>query len=101
MEVGENISIAKSTQYLVGEGATSRVDLLSALSMDPTVPLLDSAGNYVPARYSDIQNPIASINNISKNHPYNNWSVVGATYLQIKPVKGLILKSNLSIDLNF
>jgi len=101
VEVGENIAIAKSTQYLVGEGATSRVDLLSALSMDPTVPLRDSAGNYVPARYSDIQHPIASINNISSNHPYNNWSVVGATYLQVKPVKGLALRTNLSIDLNF
>jgi TonB-linked SusC/RagA family outer membrane protein len=101
IEVGENIAVAKSTQFLVGEGATSRVDLLSALSMDPTVPVQDSAGNYVPARYSDIQHPLASINYVSKNHAYNNWSVVGATYVQVKPIEGLALKSNLSIDLNF
>lgn len=100
VEVGENISIAKSRQTLVGEGATSRVDLLSALSMDPTVAIEEN-GKYNPARFSDIQNPLASINYVSKNHPYNNWSVVGATYVQVKPLRGLALKSNLSIDLNY
>lgn len=101
VEVGENISVAKSSQILVGEGATSRVDLLSALSMDPSVHIKDSAGNYLPARYSDIQNPLASINYTSKNHPYNNWSVVGNTYLQVKPIKDLTLRSSLALDLNF
>ncbi|HWV66659.1 SusC/RagA family TonB-linked outer membrane protein, partial [Chitinophaga sp.] len=101
IEVGENLSIAKSKQYLVGEGATSRVDLLSAISMDPTVPLKNEQGNYVPSRFSDIVNPLASIEYISMNHPLNTWSVVGNTYLQLKPVKGLTLKSSLGIDLNF
>lgn len=101
IEVGENLSIAKSKQYLVGEGATSRVDLLSAISMDPTVPLKNEQGNYVPSRFSDIVNPLASIEYISKNHPLNTWSVVGNTYVQLKPVTGLTLKSSLGIDLNF
>ncbi|MET3877917.1 TonB-dependent receptor [Chitinophaga sp. OAE865] len=101
IEAGENLSIAKSKQYLVGEGATSRVDLLSAISMDPTVPLKNEQGNYVPSRFSDIMNPLASIEYISMNHPLNTWSVVGSTYLLLKPVKGLSLKSNLGIDLSF
>jgi TonB-linked SusC/RagA family outer membrane protein len=101
IEVGENIAVNKSIQYLVEEGAVSRINILEALKMDPTVPVKDSAGNYLGPRYSDALNPIASIHYTDMNHPYNDWSLIGGTYLLYKPVKGLTLKSEISMDLDF
>lgn len=101
VEVGENVAINKSTQYLVEEGAISRINILEALKMDPTVPVKDSAGNYSSPRYSDALNPIASIHYTDMNNPNNDWSLIGGTYLQYRPVRGLTLKSDLSVDLDF
>lgn len=100
LEVGESMAVSKSAQHLVGEGATARVDIISALKMDPTVPLRDSAGNFEGPRYSDDFNPIASIYYNSMNNEYDNWGIVGGLYAELQPINGLSLRSAISIDLD-
>lgn len=100
IEIGENISINKTQTYSVQTNYYNNV-VNDALSEDPTIPVKDASGNYTATKYSDIVNPLARINYLSTNSPYNNWGVIGNLYLQVQPVKGLTLKSMLSVDVTF
>lgn len=98
LEFGESLSINRTTSSNV-ESNGNLVN--AAFADDPTIPVKLPNGNYSATKFSDIINPLATINYLINNHPYNVWGLLGNTYLQYKPVKGLTLKTSYSTDIKF
>ncbi|WP_158544414.1 TonB-dependent receptor [Pedobacter miscanthi] len=100
LEFGESLAFNKSRSHNVATDFGGNI-INDALALDPTIPVKDQNGNFTATKYSDIINPLARINYISDNNPYNQWGLLGSVYAQYKPVKGLTLKSSYSVDLKF
>ncbi len=100
VEFGENLTINKSKEYGVLQTTTYDNVIIAAIEMDPTVPVKTN-GTYSAPRYSDTRNPLARTNVLTPNNPQGNWHLIGAPYVEYDPVKGLTLKSQLSLDINF
>jgi TonB-linked SusC/RagA family outer membrane protein len=100
-EYGENLTIHKTKQYGVDVTSFNSNEIIATLEMDPTVPVKQENGNWSVPRFSDVTNPIARIHLGGMNSPHSKWGIVGNTYAQFKPVKGLSLKSNFSVDVSF
>lgn len=98
LEFGESFAINKTTNSNVENNG----NLVNAsFAEDPTIPVKLPNGNYSATKFSDIINPLATINYLVDNHPYNVWGLLANTYLQYKPIKGLTLKTSYSTDLKF
>ena len=109
----ESISARLNTSYklnkivTVGENATitysDQVDcqpLENALKMAPTVPVYEEDGvtfSGPVGGMSDRQNPLREL-----YHNHDNklkiWRIFGNAYVNIQPIKGLLLRSNFGID---
>jgi len=96
VEFGESLLFSKSLTHSV-DGSVNN----EAIAEDPTIPVQDANGNYTATKYSDIINPVAKIHYLYENYPYNQYGLLGNTYLQYKPVKGLILKTSYDLDVKF
>ncbi|MDE6161842.1 MAG: SusC/RagA family TonB-linked outer membrane protein, partial [Muribaculaceae bacterium] len=46
---------------------------------------------------SDLANPVQLVNN-AKDNDLSSWRILGNAYLEVKPVKGLTLKTNIGIE---
>ena len=109
----ENISARMNSSYnvnkylTVGENFTvtytSQVDCVpmeNALKMAPTVPVYEEDGTTFAGPVggmSDRQNPLRESYDNRDNH-LDYWRLFGNGYVEIKPVKGLVLRSNFGID---
>lgn len=109
----ENISARMNSSYnvnkylTVGENFTvtytSQVDcapMENALKMAPTVPVYEEDGTTFAGPVggmSDRQNPLRESYDNRDNH-LDYWRLFGNGYVEIKPVKGLVLRSNFGID---
>lgn len=100
VEFGESFAFNKSLTHSVQTDYYANLNN-DALSEDPTIPVKDANGNYTATKFSDIINPLAKINYLYRNQPYNQWGLLGNVYLQYKPIKGLSLRSSYSLDLKF
>ncbi len=93
VSVGENITITH----------TSQVDcapMENALKMAPTVPVFEEDGETFAGPVggmSDRHNPLRELE-WNKDNRLNIWRIFGNGYIDIKPVKGLTLRSNFGID---
>jgi TonB-linked SusC/RagA family outer membrane protein len=96
VEFGESFSMNKSLTHSV-DGSVNN----EAIAEDPTIPVKNPDGSYSATKYSDIINPLAKIHYLYENQPYNQWGLLGNTYLQYKPIKGLVLKSSYDLDIKF
>lgn len=109
----ENISARVNTSYninkivSIGENFTlthtKQVDcqpLENALKMAPTVPVFEEDGKTYAGPVggmSDRQNPLRELD-FNRDNSLNVWRLFGNTYVDIKPVKGLVLRSNFGLD---
>lgn len=109
----ENISARMNSSYnvnkyiTVGENFTvtytSQVDsapMENALKMAPTVPVYEEDGETFAGPVggmSDRQNPLRESYNNRDNH-LDYWRLFGNAYVDIKPIKGLVIRSNFGID---
>ena len=100
VEFGESMSFNKSLSYNVETDYYGNV-INDAFAEDPTIPVINPNGTYSATQYSDIVNPLAKIHYLYDNQPYNQWGLLGNTYLQYKPIKGLSLKTSYSLDVKF
>lgn len=100
LEFGESFALNKSLTHNVQTDYNGNL-INDAFAEDPTIPVKNPDGNYSATKYSDIVNPLAKIHYLYANRPYNQWGLLGNTYLQYKPIKGLTLKTSYSIDLKF
>ena len=91
--VGENLTVTYSSQV-------DCAPMENALKMPPVVPVYEIDGKTFAGpvgSMSDRENPAREQYDNRKNH-LDYWRVFGNGYVEIKPVKGLTLKSNFGID---
>lgn len=68
--------------------------------MAPTVPVLEEDGKTYAGPVggmSDRQNPLRELD-FNRDNSLNVWRLFGNAYVDIKPVKGLVLRSNFGLD---
>ena len=97
--VGENLMVA----YWKNRGADVAGDRgipFLAISQHPALPVRGLDGSWArPLELiaSDVSNPVQIINN-TKDNDFASWRILGNAYLELKPVAGLSLKSNIGIE---
>lgn len=99
ISVGENLMVAKwnNLGYSVSD---DRGIPYSAMRQHPAIPVYDADGNFtnpLTLAASDIVNPVHELYN-GKDNSSNNWRIFGNAYVEIFPLKGLSLKSNLGVE---
>ena len=103
-----NTSFKVNKMITVGENATitysNQVDcqpLENALKMAPTVPLYEEDGvtfSGPVGGMSDRQNPLRELYH-NKDNRLKMWRIFGNAFVNIEPIKGLLLRSNFGLDL--
>ena len=72
----------------------------NALKMSPTVPVYEEDGETFGGPVggmSDRQNPLRELYH-NRDNRLKIWRIFGNAYIDIKPIKGLVLRSNFGID---
>ena len=99
VSVGENLMIAKWNDL----GYTTQDDRgipYGAMRQHPAIPVRDSDGRFtnpLELASSDIANPVHELYN-GRDNSTDSWRIFGNAYLEIFPVKGLSLKTNIGIE---
>ncbi len=99
VRVGENLMIARWEN----RGADTNGDRgipYTAMRQHPAIPVYQSPGVYadpVGMIGSDIENPVQTLYNMRDN-TNTSWRIFGNAYVDIMPIEGLTLKSNLGIE---
>ena len=97
--VGENLMIAKWNDRGYGTGDDRGIPY-TAMRQHPAIPVTDSNGVYtnpMELSGSDISNPVHELYN-GRDNSNESWRIFGNAYIDIKPIDGLTLKSNLGIE---
>ena len=99
VRVGENLMVARWSN----RGADTNGDRgipYSAMRQHPAIPVYSADGVFAdPSTIlgSDIDNPVQTLYNMRDN-TNTSWRVFGNAYIEIMPIKGLTLKSNVGIE---
>ena len=99
LRVGENLMIAKWDN----RGADVNGDRgipYSAMRQHPAIPIYSADGVFadpVAMLGSDIDNPVQTLYN-ARDNQNSSWRIFGNAYVDIMPIKGLTLKSNIGIE---
>ena len=99
LRVGENLMIAKWDN----RGADTNGDRgipYSAMRQHPAIPIYSADGVFadpVAMLGSDIDNPVQTLYN-ARDNQNSSWRIFGNAYVDIMPIKGLTLKSNIGIE---
>ena len=99
VRVGENLMIAKWDN----RGADTNGDRgipYSAMRQHPAIPIYSADGVFadpVAMLGSDIDNPVQTLYN-ARDNQNSSWRIFGNAYIDIMPIKGLTLKSNIGIE---
>ncbi len=99
VHVGENLMVAQWND----RGYTTNDDRgipYTAMRQHPAIPVRDADGafsNPLTLAASDIANPVQELYN-GRDNSNQSWRIFGNAYLEIFPVKGLSLKSNIGIE---
>jgi len=97
--VGENLMVARWTNRGV-DVAGDRGIPFTAMSQHPALPVYGMNGDWTrPLGLigSDLANPCQLIANAADNDN-SSWRILGNAYLEVKPIEGLTLKSNIGIE---
>ena len=99
IRVGENLMLARWEN----RGADVNGDRgipYTAMRQHPAIPVYGDNGAYadpVAMLGSDIDNPVQTLHNMRDNKN-TSWRIFGNAYLEVMPVKGLTLKSNIGVE---
>ena len=103
-----NTSFKVNKMITIGENATitysNQVDcqpLENALKMAPTVPVYEEDGETFSGPVggmSDRQNPLRELYH-NRDNRLKMWRIFGNAFVNIEPIKGLLLRSNFGLDL--
>ncbi len=99
VKVGENLMVANWQDRGFTTNADRGVPAM-AIFQHPAIPVYDVNGNFARPMYlsnSDFANPVQTIYN-GRDNTNNSWRIFGNGYIEVTPVKGLTLKSNLGIE---
>ena len=93
LSVGENFALTYTKQVDIAP-------MENALKMAPTVPVYEKDGRTFAGPVggmSDRQNPVREAYDNRDNH-LDFWRIFGNAYIDIKPLDGLLFRSNFGID---
>lgn len=95
LKVGENATLTRWTEHKTQGGLEEQL-----LKQMPQIPIYDENGGYAGG-YTDIlndsPNPVRLQNNQANNkHQY--WRIFGNAYVELQPIKNLILKSTFGVN---
>ena len=99
VRIGENLMVANWQN----RGADTNGDRgipYTAMRQHPAIPVYQSAGVFadpVAMLGSDIDNPVQTLYN-ARDNKNSSWRIFGNAYIDIMPIKGLTLKSNIGIE---
>lgn len=99
ISVGENLVVAHWKNRGV-DVAGDRGIPFTAMSQHPALPVRGLNGAWTrPLELiaSDLANPVQVINN-AKDNDLSSWRILGNAYLEVKPIEGLTLKTNIGIE---
>lgn len=99
ISVGENLMLAHWKNRGV-DVAGDRGIPFTAMSQHPALPVRGIDGSWArPLELiaSDLTNPVQLIEN-AKDNDYSSWRILGNAYLELKPIEGLSLKTNIGIE---
>lgn len=91
--IGENVTLTYSNQV-------NYSPMENALKMSPIVPVYEEDGitfSGPVGSMGDRQNPLRELYQNKDNH-LDYWRLFGNAYLEIKPIDGLIIRSNFGLD---
>ena len=97
--VGENLMVARWTNRGV-DVAGDRGIPFTAMSQHPALPVKGLDGEWTRPLHliaSDLANPCQLIAN-SSDSDLSSWRILGNAYLEVKPIDGLTLKSNIGVE---
>lgn len=97
--VGENLLVANWKNRGM-DVAGDRGIPFTAMSQHPALPVKGLDGEWtrpLALIASDLANPVQLIEN-AKDNDLNSWRILGNAFLEVKPVEGLSIKTNLGID---
>lgn len=99
VKVGENLMVANWQDRGFTTNADRGVPAM-AIFQHPAIPVYDVNGNFANPMYlsnSDFANPVQTVYN-GRDNSNDSWRIFGNGYIEVTPVKGLTLKSNLGIE---
>ena len=99
VSVGENLMIAQWNDRGYGTGDDRGIPY-TAMRQHPAIPVADANGvftNPMVLSGSDISNPVHELYN-GRDNSNESWRIFGNGYIDVKPIEGLTLKSNLGIE---
>lgn len=91
--IGENFTVTYSSQV-------DTAPMENALKMAPILPVYENDGTTFSGpvgSMSDRQNPLREAYQ-NRNNALNYWRLLGNAYAEVKPIKGLTLRTNFGID---
>ncbi len=104
ISAGENISYIHSTQNIIPEENEYTSVVITALTMDPAVPVEypDTAeftnpyDRFYPAQRNNIRNPVGIIDR--NHHILQTNKLLGNVFVDLKPVKWISLRTNFGLE---
>lgn len=99
ISVGENLAIARWSNRGV-DVAGDRGIPFTAMSQHPALPVRGLNGEWarpISLIASDLANPVQLIAN-AKDNQNTSWRILGNAYLEVKPIDGLSVKTNIGIE---
>lgn len=94
LRIGENIAVNRWTEILKSSGIEELV-----IAQHPIIPVYDEEGGYAGPTYGigDKPNPVRLMDN-EKNNRREYWRIFGNGYVEVEPIKDLVLKTNFGIN---
>ena len=95
VRVGESISVNHWLEHLNPSGIEELV-----IAQHPAIPVYDENGGYAGG-YVDVLGDKANairLTDYEANNRHKNWRVFGSAYLEVEPIKNLVLKSQFGLN---
>lgn len=99
VNVGENMMIARWEDRGFGTNNDHGIPFLG-LAQHPAMPVYDANGKFtdpMALASSDLRNPMHVLYN-GRDNTNESWRIFGNAFVEVLPVKGLSLKSNIGIE---
>jgi len=97
---GENVTYTQSRKRGVGVGNIYGNAIRSAFTVSPLFPVYNPDGSYAKSTFNVQEaNPVAVMDYQNQNKSKTD-RIMGNTYLQVSPIKGLTLRTDFGIDVS-
>ncbi len=95
LTMGARLGLTHSTRNVVPADYYNGI-INVAQKLDPATPVSDETG-FISSPYTDVKNPAAALDRDINERRF--YTFLGNTYLDLKPIEGLTLRSSLSMEL--